>query len=570
MVKGRTSWIVMGLVMVVLALGLVACGDTGTSGDESASPQPSSSPAAQTVSATPAMLADPVHVKAGDTLQVVLHGNPSTGYVWSAEDVGDTGVLKQVGEPAVQQPKGDLVGAPARTVITFEAMKQGTQPLAFWYARPNEAGDPGAAYAMVVDVAAGHVPQTVRAHDAYTAEQAQLRAGDTLQVVIRHAADRGRHAWKVVSAPSFLKYRSQKYSPSYHGTVTADLSAVGTGNGVLVLVNRPAGEPPLQTYALPVSAFMPKQPVTVHVNHRDDGERFSLKVGDTLHLSLPANPSTGYSWTVKKPNQRVLKQRGKVAFKPDSSAMGAKGKDMWTFKMVGAGTTTLRAAYEGPQAASTGPAKTFAIDLAVKPGFKAKTVQAVDSFAAPTTSLRQGDSLVIELPGKAAWKPAGSTRVLRYAGSTRQGSGTAVTFKARSVGIATQVLTSSGAGLPVEAYGFSAQVLKGSVPKRHMAIEHRVAKPVTMGNGETLQVKLPGNPTTGYMWTLMGDGAQGVLEQQGEPAFEAESDLMGAPGTVTLTFKAVGTGTVPLMLVDQKGDSGEDLAGMWVTSVTVQ
>ena len=71
---------------------------------------------------------------------------------------------------------------------------------------------------------------------------------------------------------------------------------------------------------------------------------------------------------------------------------------------------------------------------------------------------------------------------------------------------------------------------------------------VELQQGQILEIALPGNPTTGYTWEVV-TGAEAVLEQQGEPTFEAESELLGAGGVMTLTFVASGRGEATLSLI---------------------
>ena len=72
---------------------------------------------------------------------------------------------------------------------------------------------------------------------------------------------------------------------------------------------------------------------------------------------------------------------------------------------------------------------------------------------------------------------------------------------------------------------------------------------VTVNAGETLVVKLGGNPSTGYTWEAKDLDAH-MLQQVGEPGFESFSPgLVGAGGTLTLTFKALKPGTTTLTLV---------------------
>ncbi len=65
--------------------------------------------------------------------------------------------------------------------------------------------------------------------------------------------------------------------------------------------------------------------------------------------------------------------------------------------------------------------------------------------------------------------------------------------------------------------------------------------------GELLVVALEGNPSTGYNWEVT-PADQAVVAQQGEPEFNADSDLLGSSGKISLTFKAVAEGQQALTL----------------------
>ena len=73
-------------------------------------------------------------------------------------------------------------------------------------------------------------------------------------------------------------------------------------------------------------------------------------------------------------------------------------------------------------------------------------------------------------------------------------------------------------------------------------------KTVTVAPGQTLEVKLDGNPSTGYTWTVAS--APEFLKSEGEPTFEseAESGVVGAAGTQTLTFSVTAAGSGELSL----------------------
>ncbi|MBN1321117.1 MAG: protease inhibitor I42 family protein [Thermoleophilia bacterium] len=84
-------------------------------------------------------------VKAGDTIEVVLPGNPTTGYAWTADLTGKAGeALEQVGEPAyVQDPaEDDMVGVGGQFTFTFKAKAAGQATLKLVYSRSFEDVEP--------------------------------------------------------------------------------------------------------------------------------------------------------------------------------------------------------------------------------------------------------------------------------------------------------------------------------------------------------------------------------------------------------------------------------------------
>ncbi len=79
---------------------------------------------------------------------------------------------------------------------------------------------------------------------------------------------------------------------------------------------------------------------------------------------------------------------------------------------------------------------------------------------------------------------------------------------------------------------------------------------VTMGVGDVLQVMLPENPSTGYTWAVVTND-ETVLRPSDQPAYDvgtaaADSNVLGAGGTRTFLFEAVGAGTSELRLVNAR------------------
>jgi inhibitor of cysteine peptidase len=93
---------------------------------------------------------------------------------------------------------------------------------------------------------------------------------------------------------------------------------------------------------------------------------------------------------------------------------------------------------------------------------------------------------------------------------------------------------------------------------------------ITLQKGQTLTIKLEANPTTGYSWEFVGS-EEAVLRQVGEPEFEADSDLLGAPGTQTLRFEAVEAGQTELRLVYRRPwETDVEPVETFTVQVTVQ
>ena len=81
-----------------------------------------------------------VALSVGDTLQVTLASNPSTGFKWTADtQISDPSVIQQTSHKSVGQTS-DLQGAPGTEVWTFSALKDGTATIQTAYNQPWPAG----------------------------------------------------------------------------------------------------------------------------------------------------------------------------------------------------------------------------------------------------------------------------------------------------------------------------------------------------------------------------------------------------------------------------------------------
>ncbi|HOW97436.1 MAG TPA: protease inhibitor I42 family protein [Kiritimatiellia bacterium] len=73
---------------------------------------------------------------------------------------------------------------------------------------------------------------------------------------------------------------------------------------------------------------------------------------------------------------------------------------------------------------------------------------------------------------------------------------------------------------------------------------------VTLAPGQALEVRLPGNPTTGYGWTVEAFEAQEILGGPADVEYTPQApDRMGAGGVFTFRFSAAKAGSTTLRFV---------------------
>ncbi len=73
-------------------------------------------------------------------------------------------------------------------------------------------------------------------------------------------------------------------------------------------------------------------------------------------------------------------------------------------------------------------------------------------------------------------------------------------------------------------------------------------KTIEISRGDTFQVSLDGNPTTGYNWYPVSQNPT-ILEQTSSPTYQPTTNKLGSAGMITLNFKAVASGKTTLNLV---------------------
>ncbi len=104
----------------------------------------------------------------------------------------------------------------------------------------------------------------------------------------------------------------------------------------------------------------------VQVSQEMNGQQVSVEKGGTLVITLPGNPTTGYSWEASGLDETILKQAGEAKFKADSELLGAGGQVTLTFDAVSQGSTTLNLVYHRSWEKDVAPAETFTLTVEVK------------------------------------------------------------------------------------------------------------------------------------------------------------------------------------------------------------
>ena len=105
----------------------------------------------------------------------------------------------------------------------------------------------------------------------------------------------------------------------------------------------------------------------VSVDESSSGKQVKITVGGSLTITLESNVTTGYSWELKQiGDTSVLEKTDNKYEAPISGLIGAGGKEVWNFKTLKAGKTTLNMEYSQPWAGGQKDAKSFTLTIIVK------------------------------------------------------------------------------------------------------------------------------------------------------------------------------------------------------------
>lgn len=77
-----------------------------------------------------------------------------------------------------------------------------------------------------------------------------------------------------------------------------------------------------------------------------DEKVLKIKAGETFNIELNSNPTTGYQWQLVKPlDKNIIELVSSYYISPKTNLMGAGNKEIWIFRAVKPGKTTISFKY---------------------------------------------------------------------------------------------------------------------------------------------------------------------------------------------------------------------------------
>lgn len=103
----------------------------------------------------------------------------------------------------------------------------------------------------------------------------------------------------------------------------------------------------------------------VKITEKDKGSTITVNKNQALRLSLPSNPTTGYSWEIVSLGGPTLKQQAPSKFQQQGNGIGAGGVEIFTFKPTRAGKARITMIYHRKFEPKVPPTQTFEIQVKV-------------------------------------------------------------------------------------------------------------------------------------------------------------------------------------------------------------
>ena len=106
-------------------------------------------------------------------------------------------------------------------------------------------------------------------------------------------------------------------------------------------------------------------PGKVRLNINDAGRQIELKRGQSFDISLESNPTTGFSWEIAELDEKIVAPSAEAEFTPQAERIGAGGVQVFHFRAVGAGQTSLTLVYRRSWEKGVAPQRSYTLDILV-------------------------------------------------------------------------------------------------------------------------------------------------------------------------------------------------------------
>ena len=99
------------------------------------------------------------------------------------------------------------------------------------------------------------------------------------------------------------------------------------------------------------------------------GEQLEIAAGKTFTVTLDSNATTGFSWQLAGNSDDSVVELVNSEYQTSQATeglMGAGGQEVWTFKALNKGESTISMQYSRPWETGVEPAETFELTVVVK------------------------------------------------------------------------------------------------------------------------------------------------------------------------------------------------------------
>ena len=336
--KPWVMWVVAAIVIIVVAVGFFFIGRATAPEQKTLPPD-----LGQIVILNEDANGTAVRVSPGWILVLQLPGDPNNGYTWNATPP-DPNII-EVGAGPYFTPSGEDAGSPGVLTYTAMAVGLGTTEIDARYVGPT--GQEEKAFKLTIEVQDA-APTTSTLPPSTTSP---TRPPST------------------TAPPTTTTTAAPTTTTTAAPTTTSESGTTTTGSGTTTTTAKPTtttAKPttttakPTTTTAKPTTTLPPLPTTTtlagtLYINWTQDGQVLTI-AGDekTVVVTLPANPSTGYTWKVARINDQVLKLTGDPVFTPlsEQAQTGNPGYLVWTFDVVGLGSSPLEIQLLDPSGAT--------------------------------------------------------------------------------------------------------------------------------------------------------------------------------------------------------------------------